>query len=156
MSSWTGSPPKARSAAAGWSTRLASAPYTQIGLTGTPIGRTGGLAFDDANNALYATFAANGGFYRIDPATGIATLVSVNRVDHGLAFAPDRREPDLFTYSVKFVCGIQREAEPHQTVVRPGVYATETSTTTTTSACGSASMCCRLCSETRWSDGSLG
>jgi hypothetical protein len=33
---------------------------------GATIGDTGGLAFDEATGALYATFAANGGFYRND------------------------------------------------------------------------------------------
>jgi Domain of unknown function (DUF4394) len=104
---------------------VATGTYTQIGLTGATIGATGGLAFDDANNTLYASFAADGGFYRIDPATGAATLIAVNHVDHGLAFAPQEKPGKLITYSVKFVCGVQQDSEPAQTVVRPGVYATE-------------------------------
>jgi hypothetical protein len=99
--------------------------YIQIGLTGATIGATGGLAFDEANNTLYATFAADGGFYRIDPATGIATLIAVNHVDHGLAFAPQEEPSKLLTYSVKFVCGVQESQEPAETVVRTGIYATE-------------------------------
>ena len=99
--------------------------YTQIGLTGVTIGDTGGLAFDEATGALYATFAADGGFYRIDPATGTATLIAVNRVDYGLAFAPQEKPGKLLSYSVKFVCGVQQSQEPGQAVVRPGVYATE-------------------------------
>ena len=67
---------------------VATGSYTQIGLTGATIGDTGGLAFDEATGTLYGTFAADGGFYRIDPATGTATLIAVNRVDFGLAFAP--------------------------------------------------------------------
>jgi hypothetical protein len=104
---------------------VATGSYTQIGLTGATIGDTGGLAFDEATGALYATFAADGGFYRIDPATGTATLIAVNRVDYGLAFAPQEKPGKLLTYSVKFVCGVQQSQEPGQAVVRPGVYATE-------------------------------
>ena len=104
---------------------VATGSYTQIGLTGVTIGDTGGLAFDEATGALYAAFAADGGFYRIDPATGTATLIAVNRVDYGLAFAPQQKPGKLLTYSVKFVCGVQQSQEPGQAVVRPGVYATE-------------------------------
>jgi hypothetical protein len=104
---------------------VATGSYTQIGLTGAAIGDTGGLAFDEATGALYATFAADGGFYKIDPATGAATLIAVNRVDYGLAFAPQDNPGKLLTYSVKFVCGVQQSQEPAQAVVRPGVYATE-------------------------------
>ena len=104
---------------------VGSGGYTQIGLTGATIGDTGGLAFNEADNTLYATFAADGGFYRIDPATGVATLIAVNHVDHGLAFAPRETPRRLLTYSVKFVCGVQQATEPAQTVVRPGVYSTE-------------------------------
>jgi len=104
---------------------VATGSYTQIGLTGAAIGDTGGLAFDEATGALYATFAADGGFYKIDPATGAATLIAVNRVDYGLAFAPQDSPGKLLTYSVKFVCGVQQSQEPAQAVVRPGVYATE-------------------------------
>jgi hypothetical protein len=104
---------------------VATGSYTQIGLTGAAIGDTGGLAFDEATGALYATFAADGGFYKIDPATGAATLIAVNRVDYGLAFAPQDNPGKLLTYSVKFVCGAQQSKEPAQAVVRPGVYATE-------------------------------
>jgi hypothetical protein len=99
--------------------------YTQIGLTGATIGDTGGLALDQATGALYATFAADGGFYRIDPATGAATLIAVNHVDYGLAFAPQDKPGKLLTYSVKFVCGVQQNQEPAQTIVRPGIYATD-------------------------------
>jgi hypothetical protein len=99
--------------------------YSVIGVTGVPIGDTGGLAYDPADGSLYATFQADGGFYRIDPATGAATLIAVNRVDHGLAFAPVDKPRELTTYSVKFVCGVQQEAEPVRTVLRPGEYATE-------------------------------
>src|SRR5215831_11788091 len=95
---------------------VATGSYTQIGLTGATIGDTGGLAFDEATGALYATFAADGGFYRIDPATGTATLIAVNRVDYGLAFAPQEKPGKLFTYSVKFVCGVQQSQEPAETV----------------------------------------
>ena len=49
----------------------------------------------------------------------------MNHVDHGLAFAPQEEPGKLVTYSVKFVCGVQQGQEPGQTVVRPGVYATE-------------------------------
>jgi len=104
---------------------VATGSYTQIGLTGATIGDTGGLAFDQATGALYATFAADGGFYRIDPATGTATLIAVNQVDYGLAFAPPDKPGQLLTYSVKFVCGVRQSQEPAQTVVRPGIYATE-------------------------------
>lgn len=104
---------------------VATGSYTQIGLTGAAIGDTGGLAFDEATGALYATFAADGGFYKIDPATGAATLIAVNRVDYGLAFAPQDNPGKLLTYSVKFICGVQQSQEPAQAVVRPGVYATE-------------------------------
>jgi hypothetical protein len=104
---------------------VATGTYTQIGLTGATIGGSGGLAFDEASNTLYATFAADGGFYRIDPATGAATLIAVNHVDHGLAFAPREEPSKPLTYSVKFVCGVQQGQELAQTVVRPGIYATE-------------------------------
>ena len=104
---------------------VATGSYAQIGLTGATIGDTGGLAFDQATGALYATFAADGGFYRIDPATGAATLIAVNRVDFGLAFAPQDKPGELLSYSVKFVCGVQQSQEPVQAVVRPGIYATE-------------------------------
>lgn len=99
--------------------------YTVIGVTGAPIGDTGGLAYSPVDAVLYATFQADGGFYRIDPGTGAATLVAVNRVDHGLAFAPREEPGELLTYSVKFVCGEQRRTDPARTVLRPGSYATE-------------------------------
>ena len=57
--------------------------------------------------------------------TGAATLIAVNNVDYGLAFAPQEKPAGLISYSVKFVCGIQDGEDPEQGVVRPGVYATE-------------------------------
>ena len=99
--------------------------YTVIGGTGDPVGDTGGLAFCEADGKLYATFAANGGFYTVDQNTGAAALIAVNNVDYGLAFAPQEKPAGLISYSVKFVCGIQDGEDPEQGVVRPGVYATE-------------------------------
>jgi hypothetical protein len=99
--------------------------YTQIGVTGATIGDTGGLAFSPSQKTLYATFAANGGFYRIDTATGAATLIAINKVDHGLAFAPEEQSRELTAYSVKFVCGVQQQTHAEGMVLRPGVYATE-------------------------------
>lgn len=88
------------------------------------IGDTGGLAAD-ADGTLYAAFAANGGFYTVDKITGAATLIAVNGVDFGLAFAPQGKPPALLSYSVKFVCGVQDADELEVGMVRPGVYATE-------------------------------
>ncbi len=104
---------------------VATGAYDQIGPTGAAIGDTGGLAYNTADRQLYATFASDGGFYRIDPATGAATLIAVNNVDHGLSFAPAEERQKLYTYSVKFVCGVQREGEPPDMVLRPGRYSTE-------------------------------
>nr|MDT0662514.1 hypothetical protein [Micromonospora sp. DSM 115978] len=104
---------------------VATGDYTVIGGTGVPVGDTGGLAYRSTDGTLYATFEADGGFYRIDPVTGAATLIAVNRVDHGLAFAPADEPGELTSYSVKFVCGVQQETEPVRTVLRPGEYATE-------------------------------
>jgi hypothetical protein len=98
--------------------------YTAIGPTGATVGDSGGLAFCEADGQLYATFAADGGFYRVDKTTGAATLIAVNQVDFGLAFAPQRKPVRLFSYSVKFVCGVA-DAEHGEGVVRPGVYSTE-------------------------------
>jgi hypothetical protein len=103
----------------------ATGTYTAIGGTGPTIGDTGGLAFCEADGRLYATFAATGGFYTIDEATGAATLIAVNNVDFGLAFAPQPEPPRRLSYSVKFVCGFQDSEELELGVVRPGVYATE-------------------------------
>ena len=99
--------------------------YTVIGGTGDTIGDTGGLAFRQADGKLYATFAANGGFYTIDKATGAATLIAINNVDYGLAFAPEEKPAKLMSYSVKFVCGLQESDELRDGMVRPGIYATE-------------------------------
>ena len=99
--------------------------YTVIGGTGDTIGDTGGLAFRQADGKLYATFAANGGFYTIDKATGAATLIATNNVDYGLAFAPEEKPAKLTSYSVKFVCGLQESGELRDGMVRPGIYATE-------------------------------
>jgi hypothetical protein len=99
--------------------------YTVIGGTGDPVGDTGGLAFSEADGKLYATFAANGGFYTVDKTTGAATLIAVNNVDFGLAFAPQEEPARLVSYSVKFVCGVQDSDELEQGVVRPGIYSTE-------------------------------
>jgi Repeat of unknown function (DUF6923) len=99
--------------------------YTAIGGTGAIIGDTGGLAFSEADGKLYATFANDGGFYTIDKATGAATLIAINNVDFGLAFAPAEKPARLITYSVKFVCGLQKSDELQDSVVRPGLYATE-------------------------------
>jgi hypothetical protein len=38
---------------------------------------------------------------------------------------PPCRPKELYSYSVKFVCGLQKERGDDQTVVRPGLYATE-------------------------------
>jgi hypothetical protein len=103
---------------------VATGGYTPIGGTGATIGATGGLAFSDADGKLYATFEATGGFYTLDIATGAATLIAVNNVDYGLAFAPEER-PRRLSYSVKFVCGVQDSEELPEGVVRPGVYATD-------------------------------
>jgi hypothetical protein len=102
----------------------ASGVYTPIGGTGDAIGDTGGLACD-ADGRLYATFAANGGFYTVDKATGVATLIAINGVDFGLAFAPAGEPAKLVSYSVKFVCGVQDSDELEVGMVRPGIYATE-------------------------------
>jgi hypothetical protein len=99
--------------------------YTVIGGTGDPVGDTGGLAFCEADGKLYATFAANGGFYTVDKATGAATLIAINNVDFGLAFAPQEEPAKLISYSVKFVCGVQDSRELEQGVIRPGIYSTE-------------------------------
>ena len=99
--------------------------YSVIGGTGTTVGDTGGLAFCEADGKLYATFAANGGFYTVDKATGAATLIAINNVDYGLAFAPQPGPAKLISYSVKFVCGVQDSDELEQGVIRPGVYSTE-------------------------------
>lgn len=104
---------------------VATGAYDEIGPTGAAIGDSGGLAYNNADRQLYATFASDGGFYRIDPSTGAATLIAVNNVDHGLSFAPSKERPKRYTYSVKFVCGVQREGEPSDTVLRPGRYSTE-------------------------------
>jgi hypothetical protein len=40
--------------------------------------------------------------------------------------APD--SPGYYVYSVKFVCGAQKDTDPELTTVRPGVYATEINT----------------------------
>jgi hypothetical protein len=103
----------------------ATGAYTAIGGTGATIGATGGLAFSDADGKLYATFAATGGFYTLDTSTGAASLIAVNNVDYGLAFAPQAEPPKRLTYSVKFVCGYQDSEELQEGVVRPGVYATD-------------------------------
>src|SRR5207247_7165964 len=60
--------------------------YTQIGLTGVTIGDTGGLAYSEAEDTLFATFAADGGFYRIDQDSGAATLIAVNELEHWIGF----------------------------------------------------------------------
>lgn len=99
--------------------------YTVIGATGDTVGDTGGLAFCEADGKLYATFAANGGFYTVDKATGAATLIAINNVDYGLAFAPQEEPSKLISYSVKFVCGVQDRDDLEQGVVRPGIYSTE-------------------------------
>jgi hypothetical protein len=99
--------------------------YTVIGGTGDTIGDSGGLAFCQADGKLYATFAANGGFYTVDKATGAATLIAINKVDFGLAFAPEEKPAKLMSYSVKFVCGLQERDDLDGGVVRPGIYATE-------------------------------
>ncbi|XOF34737.1 MAG: hypothetical protein ACL93V_05460 [Candidatus Electrothrix sp. YB6] len=62
--------------------------YTPIGYPETTIGVAGGLAHDPEDGTLYATFADTGGFYIVDKASGNATLISINNVDYGLAFAP--------------------------------------------------------------------
>ena len=103
----------------------ATGTYTIIGGTGDPVGDTGGLAFCEADGKLYATFAANGGFYTVDKATGAATLIAINNVDYGLAFAPQQGPAKLISYSVKFVCGVQDSERPEQGVIRPGIYGTE-------------------------------
>jgi hypothetical protein len=99
--------------------------YTVIGGTGDPVGDTGGLAFCEADGKLCATFAANGGFYTVDKATGAATLITINNVDYGLAFAPQEGPARPISYSVKFICGIQDSDELEQGVIRPGIYSTE-------------------------------
>ena len=99
--------------------------YTVIGGTGATVGDTGGLAFSQADGKLYATFAANGGFYTVDQSTGAATLIAINNVDYGLAFAPEQEPPRRLSYSVKFVCGLQDSDELEVGVVRPGIYSTE-------------------------------
>ena len=96
--------------------------YTVIGGTGVQVGATGGLAFCEADGKLYATFAADGGFYTIDKSTGAATLIAINHIDFGLAFAPQEEPARLLSYSAKFICGHQ---EFDEGVVRPGIYATE-------------------------------
>ena len=83
------------------------------------------MAFCEADGKLYATFAANGGFYTVDKATGAATLIAINNVDFGLAFAPQEGRAELISYSVKFVCGVQDRDELEQGVIRPGIYSTE-------------------------------
>lgn len=98
--------------------------YTVIGNTGDTVGDTGGLAAAP-DGVLYATFAANGGFYTVDKTTGAATLIAINDVDYGLAFAPEREPARLHSYSVKFVLGYQESPELEVGMVRPGVYATE-------------------------------
>jgi hypothetical protein len=103
----------------------ASGVYTPIGGTGAVIGATGGLAFCEADGRLYATFADDGGFYTLDKSTGAATLIAINNVDYGLAFAPQEKPAGLVSYSVKFVCGLQDSEELELGMVRPGVYATE-------------------------------
>lgn len=62
--------------------------YSPIGNPGAVIGDTGGLAIDPNDGKIYATFEGTGGFYTIDKSTGHATLISINNVDFGLAFAP--------------------------------------------------------------------
>jgi hypothetical protein len=99
--------------------------YTVIGGTGATVGATGGLAFCESDGKLYATFAANGGFYTVDQSTGAATLIAINNVDFGLAFAPEEEPPRRLSYSVKFVCGLQDSEELEVGVVRPGIYSTE-------------------------------
>jgi hypothetical protein len=112
----------------------ATGTYTVIGATGATVGDTGGLAFCAEDGRLYATFAADGGFYTIDKATGAATLIAINNVDFGLACAPVREPAKLVSYSVKFVCGFvdgDHNDDDHnddrvaEGIVRPGVYATE-------------------------------
>jgi hypothetical protein len=102
-----------------------SGSYSPIGPTGATVGDAGGLALDPADGKLYATFAADGGFYTLDKSTGAATLIAINKVDYGLAFAPAPEPGKRFSYSVKFVCGVQERQEQRCSVVRPGVYATE-------------------------------
>jgi len=99
--------------------------YSAIGPTGTTIGDSGGLAIDPGDGKLYATFAADGGFYTLDKSTGAATLIAINNVDYGLAFAPTTEQGKRLSYSVKFVCGVQKNQEIGCPVVRPGIYATE-------------------------------
>jgi hypothetical protein len=103
----------------------ATGDYTVIGGTGAIVGDTGGLAFSEADDKLYATFANDGGFYTIDKSTGAATLIAINKVDFGLAFAPQEKPAKLISYSVKFVCGLQKSDELADGMVRPGIYATE-------------------------------
>lgn len=100
----------------------ASGVYTQIGSTGAAVGDHGGLAMDPVDGRLYATFGSDGGFYVLDKASGNASLIAVNNVDYGLAFAPAPKK--RYSYSVKFVCGVQRYDEECKPVV-PGYYATE-------------------------------
>lgn len=105
---------------------VATGAYSQIGATGTAVGDTGGLAYRESDGRLFATFGADGGFYELDTTTGAATLIAVNNVDYGLAFAPSENEPrGRYSYSVKYVCGVQKDGEPADTVLRPGVYATD-------------------------------
>ena len=102
----------------------ATGSYTPIGPTGATVGDTGGLAFDPADGKLYATFAADGGFYTLDKATGAATLIAINNVDYGLAFAPaGTRQAVQLQRQVR----VRRPgaAGATRSVVRPGVYATE-------------------------------
>jgi hypothetical protein len=99
--------------------------YTAIGATGATVGASGGLAFCEADGRLYATFSDDGGFYTIDKSTGAATLIAINNVDFGLAFAPQEKPAKLISYSVKFVCGLQSSEKLEEGAVRPGVYATE-------------------------------
>ena len=103
----------------------ATGSYTAIGPTGITIGDTGGLAVDPADGKIYARFAADGGFYTLDKATGAATLIAINNVDYGLAFAPAAEPGKRLSYSAKFVCGIQERREYGCLVVRPGFYTTE-------------------------------
>lgn len=103
----------------------ATGSYSPIGPTGATVGDTGGLAVDPADGKLYATFGADGGFYTLDKSTGAASLIAINNVDYGLAFAPRSESGKRFSYSVKFVCGVQERQEHCCSVVQPGVYATE-------------------------------
>jgi hypothetical protein len=62
----------------------------QVTVGGSPIsiGDFGGLAADPTNGTVYAAFGSTGGLYTLNPTTGAATLIAVNDVDFGLAFAP--------------------------------------------------------------------